>query len=109
MLSTDVLDELLGVLTQDDVRARHGKQTDEQILDFCRALEVRAHVVEPTVRVPTSVTRDVTDTKFLALAHESGAAYLVTNDNRHLLRLKQYGRTRILTPSQFLRELDRLS
>ena len=109
VLSTEALDELLAVLTQEDVRARHGKQTDEQILDFCRALEVRAHFVEPTVSVPASLTRDVTDTKFLALAQESSANYLVTKDNRHLLRLKQYHRTRIVTPSLFIRELDRLS
>jgi predicted nucleic acid-binding protein len=48
---------------------------------------------------------DVTDTKFLALAEESGATYLVTQDRRHLLRLKQYGKTQIVTPAQFLKEL----
>ena len=109
VLSTEALDELRAVLTQEDVRARHGNQADEQILDFCRVLEVQAYFVEPTIGVPASLTRDVTDTKFLALAHESSANYLVTKDNRHLLRLKQYHGTRIVTPAQFMRELDRQS
>jgi predicted nucleic acid-binding protein len=40
--------------------------------------------------------------KFLSLAHEADADYLVTKDGRHLLRLKQYRRTRIVTPTRFL-------
>jgi predicted nucleic acid-binding protein len=47
----------------------------------------------------------VTDAKFLGLAEEAGANFLVTNDRRHLLRLKRHGRTRIVTPARFLREL----
>jgi predicted nucleic acid-binding protein len=55
--------------------------------------------------VPTNIARDATDTKFLGLAQVAQADYLVTNDRRHLLRLKHYGRTKIVTPAQFLREL----
>ena len=109
VISTEALDELLAVLTQQDVRARHGDQTDEQIVDFCRALEVQGYFAKPKITVPASLTRDVTDTKFLALAEESSADFLVTKDNRHLLRLKQYHGTRIVTPAQFMRELNRLS
>lgn len=103
-LSRATFQEIQRVLAEVDVRAKHG-WTDEKIVRFCRALEVRARFVEPKVTIPASVTRDATDTKFLALADESNANYLVTKDNRHLLRLKQYHRTRIVTPSQFLREL----
>ena len=52
-----------------------------------------------------SLTRDVSDTKFLSLAAESLADNLVTNDRRHLLPLRQYGVTRIVTPAQFLAQL----
>ena len=103
-LSWETFQEFQRVLVEEDVRAKHG-WTDEKIVRFCRALEVRARLVLPKVTVPASVTRDATDTKFLALAHESNANYLVTKDNRHLLRLKQYHRTRIVTPARFLREL----
>jgi predicted nucleic acid-binding protein len=43
--------------------------------------------------------------KFLSLASEANADFLVTKDGRHLLRLKKYRGTRIVTPAQFLREL----
>ncbi len=38
--------------------------------------------------------------KFLSLAAESEAGYIVTNDRRHLLRLKQHGSTKIVTPGK---------
>lgn len=58
-----------------------------------------------TKTVPAGLTRDVTDTKLLALADEANADYLVTNDRRHLLRLGRFGRTKIVTPAQFIRSL----
>jgi predicted nucleic acid-binding protein len=48
------------------------------------------------------VPSDITDVKFLSLADEADADYLVTKDGRHLLRLKKYRQTRIVTPAQFL-------
>ena len=53
-----------------------------------------------------NLPRDVTDVKFLNLAHETDADYLVTKDGRRLLRLKKYRRTRIVTPTQFLAYLS---
>jgi predicted nucleic acid-binding protein len=44
--------------------------------------------------------------KFLSLALKSNAQYLVTKDGRHLLRLKVFQNTRIVTPAQFLKILD---
>ena len=54
-----------------------------------------------------SLTRDVTDAKVLSLAAESSAAFLVTNDRRHLLRLRRHDSTRIITPTRFLAELPK--
>ena len=55
--------------------------------------------------VRADIPRDLTDTTLLSLAAESRADYLVTNDRRHLLRLKRYGTTAIIAPAAFLREL----
>jgi hypothetical protein len=44
---------------------------------------------------------DYFDNKFLAAAYEAKADYLVSLDN-HLLRLKYYHGTQILTPNLFL-------
>ena len=104
ILSGETLHEIQRVLTQDDVRAKHGWH-DAKIERFCRALEVTSLVLEPTTRVPASLTRDVTDTKWLALALDAGADYLVTHDNLHLLRLKRVGRTQIVRPRKFIEVL----
>ena len=42
------------------------------------------------------------DNMFLAAAYESKADYLVTLDTQHLLPLKYYHGTQILTPSLFM-------
>jgi putative PIN family toxin of toxin-antitoxin system len=104
IFSPATIDELLEVLLLPHIRARHG-WSDDEVLRFLTSLFVNADLYPDRHTVPASLTRDVTDPKFLALAVESGAPYLVTNDRRHLLRLGRYGPTRIVTPAHFLREL----
>jgi hypothetical protein len=104
ILSRETLLEIRRVLAQPDVRAKHG-WSEDKISRFCRALEVGSRVLDPMTRVPASLTRDVTDTKWLGLALDGDADYLVTHDNRHLLRLKKVGRTLIVRPHVFLQAL----
>src|SRR5262245_24353579 len=105
VLSQPVLEELITVLLLPAIRALHG-WSDEQILQFVTELPARANMYLGQADVPASLPRDVTDVKLLSLAHESNADYLVTKDSRHLLRLKTYRRTRIVTPHQFLAVLS---
>jgi putative PIN family toxin of toxin-antitoxin system len=104
VFSPGTVDELLDVLTLPHIRARHA-WSDDETLRFITTLLAAALVYPGCGRVPASLTRDPTDVKFLTLAAEAGADYLVTNDRRHLLRLGRYRRTRIVTPNKFLREL----
>lgn len=53
------------------------------------------------------VSRDADDDYLLAMAAEAGADFLVTGDAKGLLRLKRFGRTRILGPSSFLKLLKK--
>lgn len=105
VLSQAVLQELLTVLLLPDIRAHHG-WSDEEILRFLTELPAGAALYSGQATIPANIPRDVTDVKFLALAQESNADYLVTKDGRHLLRLKKYGNTRIVTPAQFLKLLS---
>ena len=105
--SQNTLEELARALTIPRIRARHG-WSDTEIREFVQLLCLGARVYPSRLGVAASITRDVTDTKFLALAVESGADYLVTGDRRHLLRLRKYGRTKIVTPREFLRALEQL-
>lgn len=104
LYSPATLDELLDVLMLEAIRERHGL-SDTEILDFVASVLVDAQRFAGVVDVSATLTRDVTDTKFLSLASESQADYIVTNDRRHLLPLKQFDQTRIVTPYQFLEEL----
>jgi predicted nucleic acid-binding protein len=51
----------------------------------------------------------VTDTKFVALAIDGQADYLVTHDQRHLGRLKKVGQAKVVTPAKFLMALQQSS
>lgn len=96
--------ELHSVLTLPRIRSRHG-WTDDELRRHFTFLLANSRFCSAVPVLPHSITRDLTDTKYLALAEASHADYLVTNDHRHLLRLRHYGRTRIVTPTQFLRRL----
>jgi uncharacterized protein len=99
-----VADEWLDVLSLPQMRRRHGLNDDE-LLDFLTALLIDGQRFPGNRNVSARLTRDVTDTKFLALAVESNADYLVTNDRAHLLPLKRFASTKIVTPTKFLRQL----
>jgi putative PIN family toxin of toxin-antitoxin system len=65
------------------------------LLDYLDRLEEIEHV--PKISV---VLEDPDDVKFLALAKQGNADYLITSD-QVLLRLEKFGKTRIATPLEF--------
>jgi len=73
----------------------------EEIAPLVDDLMSLSTIVRPrhTVNV---VTRDPTDNLFLEIALQGKCSVLVSGD-RHLLDLRQYRRTRIMTPTTFLR------
>jgi putative PIN family toxin of toxin-antitoxin system len=81
--------------------------THDRIDKFCNVITDLGEIVEVKPIASASIARDVTDTKFLNLALASNADYLVTNDRRHLLRLKLIGHTMIVTPHKFILALRR--
>jgi putative PIN family toxin of toxin-antitoxin system len=107
LLSPAALKEIQEVLALPHLRAMH-RLSDEEIRLFCLGLEFagNARVLSGMFPVSPAVTRDVTDTKWVALALEGDADYLVTKDHRHLHRLRKIGKTRIVTPHKFLQALD---
>src|SRR5688572_29284637 len=91
VLSQAVLQELLTVMLLPSIREVHG-WSDDEILKFVLGLPAAAAVYPGEAHVSASIPRDITDVKFLSLAHEADPDYLVTKDGRHLLRLKNYRR-----------------
>lgn len=96
--STRALAELAEVVRRPKMRKYFTlEEAEESIERLGRIAEVLKH--EPRV-VP--VGRDAKDDFLLALAKASKAEFLITGDE-DLLILKRYGRTHIISPSDFLR------
>lgn len=104
-LSPAILHEIATVLSLPELRSVH-RLSNEEIRRFREMLQLGSRVFSGTVDVPASMTRDVSDTKWVGLAIEANADYLVTLDRRHLQRLKKIEQTQIVTPRAFLRALD---
>jgi putative PIN family toxin of toxin-antitoxin system len=102
----ETVDELIEALTIPRIQEMHGLSADE-VLEFVASLLALAdpHQVDRDSAVPAGIPRDVTDRNFLTLTEQSSADYLVTNDRRHLLRLRRFARAHIVTPAEFLRQL----
>lgn len=58
-------------------------------------------VVYPTVRL-NRVKKDPEDNKILECAVEANADYIITGD-KHLLKLKRFEETKVVTPSDFIK------
>ena len=69
--------------------------TEKEIL---RAIAATSKIVEPTEKL-TVVNEDTEDNKILQCALAAGAEIIVSGD-KHLLDLRKYGKTRILTPRE---------
>ena len=61
----------------------------------------RVHVVEHVQFLP-----DLDDANYLSAAQACSADFLVTGDKKHLLSLKKFGKTRIVSPKKFVEVLQ---
>jgi uncharacterized protein len=78
---------------------------EEMIVDFVALIGQIALTIPGVYESYTLDSIDPSDNKFLAAAHESHADFLVSLDAKHILPLKHYHGTQIVTPELFLRNL----
>jgi putative PIN family toxin of toxin-antitoxin system len=98
VMSPQLLEELVAKLSDQGV----SEQT--LVLLVAKIAEIALHI--PGAYQATRLDEiDPDDNKFLAAAYEAKADYLVSLDN-HLLSLKYYHGTQIVTPALFLRSLQ---
>jgi putative PIN family toxin of toxin-antitoxin system len=102
--SLATLDELFEVLLLRDIRESHGLSPNE-VARFINSVIDGADLYDEPPEASVRGVRDVTDRKFIALCMVHNADYLVTNDRRHLVRLRRHSQSRIVTPAAFLRTL----
>jgi len=64
--------------------------------------ETRMVVIQTVVKI----AKKRSDNRFLACAKDGRADYLVTGDKKHLLPLKKFGKTKIISAKEFVKILD---
>lgn len=104
LMSSDILIEL------DDVIDRATKSTKEDV-DRQDATAMIRRLRKNTTRIPTvssvHISKDHKDNRYLTCAKDGKADYLVTGDKKHLLSLKTFGTTRIVSPKEFVQILQK--
>lgn len=93
-----LLDDLASVL----MRPKSAKHLDEADVE-AMFLRIRDHGICIKARSDVRLCRDPDDDHLLALSKDGRADILITGDE-DLLVLKTFGRTRIQSPAEFLRE-----
>ncbi len=105
-ISPAVRAEIADVLSRPKLRQKFPGLTDESTARVLAVLDAGLQITpEITPEITPAVSRDPKDDMFLALAVESKATYLVSEDN-DLLVLDTYRGIRILTVLEFLQALN---
>lgn len=104
-VSPDVRAEVQDVLTRPKIRTKFPQITDEAVAKTLAILDAGLQITPETV---DAVSRDPKDDKFIALAVESKATYLVSEDN-DLLVLNPYQGLHILNALDFIHILEKLA
>jgi putative PIN family toxin of toxin-antitoxin system len=94
-LSPDILREVEDVLR----RSRFGLRPDH-VLEIVALFKDTFEIVIPSLRVQ-AVQSDPEDNHVIEAALEAGAEFIISGDN-HLLKLKEWGGIRVVSPAQFI-------
>lgn len=104
LMSADILVEL------DEVVDRAKRQIKGGV-DPLIAAAMSRRLRKNTIRIPVvssmHVSKDEKDNRYLACSKDGEADYLITGDKKHLLSLKTFGTTRIVSPREFVEILQK--
>ena len=81
------------------------KMDEETVQEWENMILENAVLVEPEEKIDI-VKDDADDNKFIEAAVTGKASYIVTQDN-HLLKIKEFRGIKILTPKEFLNEINK--
>jgi len=96
ILSSKILDEVSNKLLN------KFNFPEEELNELMQVLTFYCNVVSPKIKLDI-VKEDPSDNIILEAAIESKADYIITGD-KHLLKLKKYKNTKIITAKEFLEE-----
>ncbi|HDT15636.1 MAG TPA: putative toxin-antitoxin system toxin component, PIN family [Firmicutes bacterium] len=97
-VSPEILEEYISVISRFDINR-------EELDDFVMLFLNPAKCIFAAPRKKINlITKDPADNKFLECALAAKADYIVSDD-RHLLEIKQFMKTKIIPPAEFLKKL----
>jgi putative PIN family toxin of toxin-antitoxin system len=76
----------------------------DQIKHIIEKIKSKTTLVHPKSKV-SIIIKKVDDNRILECAIEGKVQYLISGDRKHLLPLKEYQRTQIVSPAEFLKLL----
>ena len=77
---------------------------DSEAEIFLRRIKKKAIKIKISSEV--NLSKDKKDNRYLACSKDGKADYLVTGDKKHLLSLKKFARTEIISPAEFIEALS---
>ncbi len=103
-ISSEILAELGQVLLGPKLKS-YLCLTRQEIKQYLKLVAQTSLVAKVDCRV-NLIKEDPADNKFLELAKTIGADFIVTGD-RHLLRLEQFGETKIISAKELVEKIDK--
>lgn len=79
---------------------------EEDVHEVINGIGVFAQIVRPKKKVD-KIKDDISDNRVLECAKEGKAHFIVSGDKRHILPLKKFGKTRIVSATEFLKILEK--
>ena len=104
VLSKEIIEEFAKVLKYKEIQEKiknknlEMRRTVEKIVSISK-------IVEPTEKLKI-VKDDPDDNKFLECAKSGKVDFVISSDN-HLLKLKEFGSIKIVTPKEFIKTINR--
>ena len=99
LASKDIIDEYINVLAYPKF------ELSEKEIDYILYNEILPYFDVVTLKPDRAIIQeDPSDDKFIHCA-KAGKASVIISGDQHLIKLKSYGKIKILTPYQFLKKL----
>ncbi|MBI2611844.1 putative toxin-antitoxin system toxin component, PIN family [Candidatus Gottesmanbacteria bacterium] len=96
LINTEIWKELEEVIERIEVKG---------VVDHLVSSAFKRHLRKNSIKVPirskVDISKDKKDNRYLACVKDGNADYLVTGDSKHLLPIKKFGKTKIISPVQF--------
>ena len=104
VLSKQILDEYDRIVHSDEILQKQAFQQERK--DAVLKILQLAVLVEPKEHI-TAVKDDPDDNKFIEAAIAANATYIISQDKKHLISLKEFRGIKIVTPETFLSLLEK--